>query len=404
VKELADILRRDRELRSANIDSALATVVRVQGSSYRRPGARMLISSDGQITGGVSGGCLERDVVLRAGAVMSTGQPALVRYDTTIDTGGGTGYSLGCGGTIDVLIESLRSPSGIQLLQWLQASQETRQALVTVVSKHTPRALLGQRMVVLESGQFDGQMIDHDSSIAIAELARAAMKSGRASCLHYLMKMDLFVEVLNPPLKLFVFGAGNDAVPLVGFARSLGWVVTVVDVRSSPFDPGRSWEVDYLIRCNIREARDRVAPNASAAAVVMTHNFSHDHYLVQWLSTLNLRYLGLLGPRHRTEQLLSDLHVDGLRSPVGLDLGADNPEEVALAIVAEITAVLHGRSGVALSAREGPIHNASPQENRAVAAPDAITSVERPGSPTEVEMSAGLLAESHISVCPTAVS
>ena len=153
-----------------------------------------------------------------------------------------------------------------------------------------------------------------------------------------------------------VFGAGNDAVPLVEFAIALGWKVTVVDLRSAVVDLGRNWKVDSHIRCGIDHVRDRVQVDEACAVVVMTHNFSHDAKLIKWLSARPLQYLGLLGPRHRTEHLLGDMQVAGLRSPVGLDLGADNPQEVALAIVAEITAATHGRSGGALTTQAGPIH------------------------------------------------
>jgi xanthine/CO dehydrogenase XdhC/CoxF family maturation factor len=366
LKELADILRLDAQLRAAGVDAALASVVRVQGSSYRRPGARMLIGGDGRTTGGVSGGCLERDVMLRAGGVMESRRPLLVRYDTTLDVegGGGGGYSLGCGGAIDVLIEPLRTPAGLQLTNWLEASQTIPHAVVTVVSKNHPSAALGSRMAVLESGQIDGEIANAEATRFIASEIQPALRADQSRLVHMPSaagNVEVFVEILNPPLKLFVFGAGNDAVPLAGFARALGWRVTLVDVRSSPLDPGRHWDVDRHIRCAIGELVDRVIVDESSAAVAMTHNFAHDRRLIEWLASKNLRYLGLLGPRHRTDQLLGDFRVRDLRSPVGLDLGADNPEEVALAIVAEITAVLHGRSGLALSAHGGPIHGAENQ-------------------------------------------
>jgi xanthine/CO dehydrogenase XdhC/CoxF family maturation factor len=373
MKELSDILRSWRRCREAGVDAAVATVVRVRGSSYRRAGARMLISSDGQFTGGVSGGCLERDVVVRAGAVMNAGKPVLVRYDTTLDVEAGTGYSLGCGGAIDVLIEPLQGVDALQLLDWLEASQSRRMALVTAVSRQHPLMPLGSRRVLFEADQ----QADRDAhwkadweaergsgmSAELAKEARACLMSNRSKFLTLSTEhgpLDLFVEVLNPPLHLLMFGAGNDAMPVAAFAQALGWRVTVVDLRSGPVDLGRQWDVHRVIRCDVKDVRDRVTVEASMAAVVMTHNFSHDRQVVEWLSSQSLRYLGLLGPRHRTDALLEGLSVAGLRSPVGLDLGADQPEEVALAIVAEITAVLHGRTGVSLSAREGPIHPCSP--------------------------------------------
>jgi len=359
MKELADILRRNQQLLDAGIDAAMATVVRVRGSSYRRPGARMLISGDGQTTGGVSGGCLERDVVLRAGAVMLARQPVLVHYDTTLDFEGTGGFSLGCGGAVDILIEPLRTPAGQLLIESLEESQRNQLVLATVVSRQNLSAALGTRLAIRESGESSGAIGDPGLVQSIISEASAAFDSGMSRFGQLASAMgtvDVFVELLKPPLQLFVFGAGNDAVPLVNFAKALGWRVTVVDVRSSAIDLERKWEVDRHVRCGIGEVRDRLVLDESAAAVVMTHNAMHDLKLIEWLLEKRLKYLGLLGPRHRTEQLLGGFAMRGLRSPVGLDLGADNPEEIALAIVAEITAVMHGRPGVALSSRDGPIH------------------------------------------------
>jgi xanthine dehydrogenase accessory factor len=168
---------------------------------------------------------------------------------------------------------------------------------------------------------------------------------------------------LDPPLDLIIFGAGSDAVPLVEFGKALGWTVKVVDVRSAPMDPDRVWAADEMIRCRVDQVHEHVEISDCAAAVVMTHNFSHDSQLIRWLSNQPLRYLGLLGPRHRTEQVLAGLDADAIHSPVGLDIGADNPQEVALSIVAEITAVLRGRSGLSLRSTEGSIHVDSPQSH-----------------------------------------
>jgi xanthine dehydrogenase accessory factor len=357
MKELADILKAYQP----DVSAALATVVKVQGSAYRRPGARMLVFGDGKTVGGVSGGCLERDVIQRAGAIMLSNQPALVRYDTTLDPESGSGYSLGCGGAIDVLIEPLNTPGGVQLMSWLKSTGDCAAVIATVVSK---RSILGQRMMVGQS--VEGQIGTDAFSKTILEDARKALLAGRSFCSVYPTlsgDVEIFFELIKPPLDLLIFGAGSDAVPLVGFGKSLGWRVTVVDVRSSAMDPDRVWEADAVIRCGVDEVNSRVAISPSAAAVVMTHNFSHDSQLVQLLAKKSLRYLGLLGPRHRTAEVLGDLKVEGIHSPIGLDLGADNPQEVALAIVAEITAVLRGRSGLPLRAIDGPIHVDSPQES-----------------------------------------
>jgi xanthine dehydrogenase accessory factor len=358
MKERTDILRCVRPQFAA----ALATVVRVQGSSYRRPGARMLIQGDGQTVGGISGGCLERDVIQRAGAIMESDRPVLVRYDTSLDAEGGSGYSLGCGGAIDVLIEPLSTPAGVQVIEWLTAGQIHRQVIATVISQRHPAIALGERLMLDDLSQF-GMIGNAALSKTIAEEARKVLSIARSSIHSYSTTdgtVEVFFEMLESPLNLLIFGAGSDAVPLVQFAKGMGWRVTVVDVRSAPLDPGRVWEADAVIRCNVDQVGDHLSISESTAAVVMTHHFNHDSKLIRWLSPQNLRYLGLLGPRHRTEQVLSGFAVDSLHSPVGLDIGADNPQEVALAIVAEITAVLRGRSGRSLCTTEGPIHVGNP--------------------------------------------
>ena len=167
--------------------------------------------------------------------------------------------------------------------------------------------------------------------------------------------------MVKPPTELLIFGAGNDAVPLVGFAQALGWKVTVVDLGSSPPDLGRTWTPDGLIRCDADQVEQHVSFGIETAAVIMTHNFGHDRQLIRWLSAKPLRYLGMLGPRHRTDQLLGDLQPKSLHAPVGLDIGAESPEEVALSIVAEINAVLRGRNGGPISQRDGPIHVRAPK-------------------------------------------
>ncbi len=326
MKELSDILSAVEQF-GPDVAAALATVVRVEGSSYRRPGARMLISADGRIVGGVSGGCLERDVVQRAGAVMASGKAIVVRYDTTPDFDTGAGYSLGCGGTIDVLVEPLGNDAGLKLLSMLKAfSTQSSGAISTVVAPRNHPKLGSHR-------ECDPDAITPGNT---------AIRSERTPD----GTVELFVEHIRPPLHLLIFGAGNDAVPLAGLGKSMGWRVTVVDVRSTMLNLNQQWSVDAFVRCGIDEVPGKVSIGDFTAAVVMTHNFGHDRQLMDWLASESLAFLGLLGAKHRTNELLSRLRTPPplLHAPVGLDIGAANPEEVALSIVAEITAVIRGRS------------------------------------------------------------
>jgi xanthine/CO dehydrogenase XdhC/CoxF family maturation factor len=362
MKELADILLALDQLERGAV-AALATVVRVQGSAYRSPGAKMLIGGDGRTTGGVSGGCLERDVAQRAGGVVMSGLPVLVQYDTSQDSDDGlskgSGQSLGCGGTIQILIEPLNTPAGADLFRWLAGSRQSRRVIATVISKRDPAIPLGSRLMLAASGEPSGSFGAGDLAQAILAKCRSVLAADRPANERFVTSLgdlEVFFDLLQPPLELIIFGAGNDAMPLARFGRELGWRVTVVDMGSSPPNPQRVWTADQVIRCHVDEVFRQLRIGTNSAAVVMTHNHGHDGKLLHWLAERPLRYLGMLGPRHRTDQLLGELRPPVLRAPVGLDIGAETPEEVALAIVAEITAVLRGGSGGPLSAREGPIH------------------------------------------------
>jgi xanthine dehydrogenase accessory factor len=357
MKEISDILSAWRECRQRGESCALATVVRLDGSGYRRPGARMLILGDGQTIGSISGGCLERDVVYRAGAVAAGGEPVLVRYDAMSEEEAGPGASLGCGGTIDILIERA-DDACLAKLDWLWSSRR-HGAIVTVIARKNIAVAVGRRAALEETGQV--QFDEDEISPLLLEEARAAMDLRQSRQVRTTIAdgwMDLFVEYIQPPLELLIFGAG-DAVPLAELGRSLGWRVTMIDLRRS------LGELENL----------QIPPEG--AAVVMNHNWKNDLAVLRRLGTVNLKYLGVLGPRRRTLRLLSRLgdaapSAEQMRFPVGLDIGAETPHEVALAIVAEITCVLRGGTGAALHDKAGPIH-AAPQEESPITCPTAAS-------------------------------
>jgi xanthine dehydrogenase accessory factor len=365
MKELRDILAAYETARKQGRDCALATVVRVEGSAYRRPGARMLILGDGTIVGGVSGGCLERDVILRAGAVMDSHRPVIVRYDTSLESGDGAGVSLGCGGSIDVLIESLATPAGTLLMESLDKSQNQRHslALATLIGPREASGS-GQRLIAEEDGALRGNIPSVHFPFLSQELSNvlAAKKSAIRRFVTAIGPAELFFEFIAPPLELMIFGAGPDSAPLLNLAQGLGWRSTLVDVRSAAATIGPKAVPDAVLRCSLDALR--VPIPSHAAAVVMTHNYAHDRAILRTILESPPAYVGVLGPAHRTERLLDDLALQGLalcdarwlHYPVGLDLGAESPEEIALAIVAEITAVLNGRAGGPLKERPGPIH------------------------------------------------
>ena len=331
MKELQKIV--DRLSRFSADSAVLATLVTVEGSSYRRPGARLLLTPDGTRIGSISGGCLEEDVLARARRVAATGQPELARYDTTTENDLVWGVGLGCHGVVLVFLEKLPPQPA-----WTHALAENirghRPTALAVVWRSADRALLGTRLEseLPPSGRIDGVFLDH----------------------------------IAPPVPLVIFGAGDDAQPLVRFAKDLGWRVTVADPRPDFATSARFPGADVLVAAPARELVARVAPPPDAVAVVMTHHYVHDVPLLRDLLAGSFPYVGLLGPRQRAERILSDLERDGLHlsaanrdrlhAPVGLDLGADTPEEVALSIIAEMRAALAARDGSPLRERLAPIH------------------------------------------------
>ena len=316
----------------ANLPGVLATLVSVEGSSYRRPGARLLLKADGSRTGSVSGGCLEEDVLARAAKILRSGQPETVVYDTTAENDLVWGVGLGCHGVVRVLLERIATPPS-----WAQALAKNltlrRPTELSVLFSQEDVTTMGTRLAA------PGDCGDPER---------------------------LFADRIEPPTALVIFGAGDDAQPLARLAKELGWTVTVADPRAAYANPQRFPGVDRVIAGPVERLVTDIAMDRATAVAVMTHHYMHDLPLLKVLITRNLAYLGLLGPRKRADKILADLAADGagvapehrarLRAPIGLDLGADGPEQVALSIVAEIQAELAGRDARPLRLRERPIH------------------------------------------------
>jgi xanthine dehydrogenase accessory factor len=368
MSEMADILAAWTQAIAAGQSAAMATVVRLDGSGYRRPGARMLILGDGRTVGSVSGGCIDRDLVYRAGAVISSGQPILVRYDAVSEEEAGPGASLGCGGEVHILIEPA-NPRCLEALKRLRISRN-RGVIVTVIEKQNALLPLGWWGTIDEAGDSEGDEI-------LVE-ARAALEAGQSRHIRHATAegwADLFLEVIVPPLELLIFGAGADVVPLATLARGLGWRVSIVDMRSSPASVERVFDADAILRTTVAEL-DRLDIPSGCAAIVMNHNWNNDLAVLRRLASASARYIGVLGPRRRTERMLSRLGksapaAEQLHYPVGLDIGAETPREIALSIVAEITSILRGGGGGALRDKSGPIHAANEVESLTPTCPNA---------------------------------
>lgn len=351
---------------------ALATVVRVQGSAYRRPGARMFVTETKQRTGVLSGGCLEGDVAERALRVIETGEPIVVTYDTTSDDDIVWGLGIGCRGVVQVLIEpasDFRCAGLVQLLADCEQSAQ-RGALATVI-RSEGQAELGARALLYPDGTSRSEAGFYRMFCGpdvVGEL-RTAVRRGGSGVRRYETEhevIEVFIEVIEPQLPLVIIGAGDDALPLVTLAKNLGWHTTVVDTRSRPAIVERFNEADEVVLCRAEDVCDRVRLNDRTAVVLMTHNYLQDLEILKTLLNTPLQYLGCLGPRQRTEQMLLEISEEiaflkQLYAPAGLDIGADTPMEVAFSIVSEIKAVVAGREGGLLRLRKGPIHAPAPR-------------------------------------------
>jgi xanthine dehydrogenase accessory factor len=359
-----------------NVGAALATVVRVEGSAYRRPGARMLVTEKGRTTGVLSGGCLERDVCERAAKVIETGKPVVVGYDTTSDDDIVWGLGLGCGGIVSVLIEPASDARLDGLMRLLAECSEGRRrvALATVIHREgETEVMVGARVLGYPDGtKVPGPLFSGADIFPTACVLRDlddAMRSGVSTIKRYESgggSVEAFIEVIEPPVPLVIFGDGDDALPVIALARNLGWHTTVVDTRARPLSAGRFAAADAVVLCRPEEACERVLFTERTAVVLMTHNYLHDLELLRALLNKRVRYVGCVGPRRRAERLLSELaggdaaqavqYPGQLYAPAGLDIGAETPAEIAFSIVAEIRAVLAGREGGLLRNRKGAIH------------------------------------------------
>ncbi len=370
MKELELIGREVEKLRAAGKGAVLATVVSIEGSSYRLPGARMLIADATWKAGSVSGGCLESDVVLRAREVLDKKEAAVVTYDTTSDEDIVFGVGLGCRGIIKVLIEPVTpqrvEPDLVTFIMRCIVHRQTGVAATVIGVEGRVDAKPGQRLVRSADGALSSNIADGALNAAIeAHVASAAASHTTAFDLAE-GTAQVFIEIVRPPIPFIVFGAGHDAIPAARLAKELGWHVTVSDHRAAYATWERFPFADEVLVASPNEIIGRIGLTHETVALVMTHSYLRDLELLKILLPSAARYVGLLGPRRRADELLAELERQSVRitpeqrrrfyAPVGLDLGAEGPEGVALSILAEIQAVIAHREPGHLRARKGAIH------------------------------------------------
>ena len=372
MRELTEILDAIDRFAAAGEPMALATIVGVRGSTYRRQGARLLLTRSQQMVGNISGGCLEGDVMVVADEVMTSGQARLVTYDLTADDDVVWGLGLGCNGAVDIFVEPVDPSAEIFILYRKAIAEEQALAVVTVLSGAAPAGpgpFAQPRLAMWADGARIGTLGDATMDDRAARAGTAAIQEGASRILSLLGSagaVQAFVEVLRPPIRLVVCGAGHDAVPVVQLAAQMGWRVVVVDSRERFLTRDRFPAARQFIKADPTSAADRVPMDDRTYVVIMTHNYLHDRDLLRGFLRTGAGYLGMLGPRIRTEKILDELRRDGVTvsdrdhgrifGPLGLDIGGETPEEIALAIVGEIQAVESGRRGGFLRERKGPIH------------------------------------------------
>lgn len=328
------------------VADVLVTLVRVEGSSYRRPGARLLLGAGGEHVGTISGGCLEAEVLRKADWLVREGA-VVERYSTMFDDTAEVPFGLGCGGVVDLLLEPGDTPECRAFMEALERSVAGEESTVLTWLPHQGRRLA--RAVFSASG---------DLTFSSEELSEPELAEARVGVLqgNWLESMPekIFVERIAAPQRLFVLGAGDDAKPLVSMAALLGWSVTVMDGRARLARTERFPGAERVVAVSSTFG-EVMGIQPDDAVVLMTHSYEQDRELLAAVLPLQPKYLGLLGARHRSSLLVSEVSVklgqtvaeccEHIYAPVGLDLGGDGPEAIALAVIAELQACCMGKLG-----------------------------------------------------------
>ena len=382
MKEFRSIVEAYGKLDFNARQAALATVVKVRGSSYRSPGARMLITDDGRWVGSISGGCLEGDALRKARKVILEGVPMAVTYDTREESNQNLGISLGCNGVIDVLIEPIDHNDPANPVRTFETFTQTREpvALATIFRSGNER-ITGQKLLIDASGAVQVReptaaqqaFADQELRTRITDDLLKLFETRTSETREYEWQgstVEVYLELIPPNISLIIFGGGFDARPVSQLAKSLGWEVTVTDECAAHIAPLFFPGADNLSLCNRTFIERDFDITPYTACVLMSHNYEYDRDVLRTLLKTPAPYIGILGPRKRFDRMLEEFEREGIvlsaddahriHSPIGLDIGAEAPDEIAVSIVAEIQGKFTCRSGGFLKYRQGPIHKRGP--------------------------------------------
>jgi len=371
--EIVAIIKAYKQASVAGKKTALATVVHVEGSSYRRPGARMLITEEAELTGSISGGCLEGDAFRKALHVILSGKPMLVTYDTADDDDAKFGMGLGCQGVIQVLIEPLQGERGAAIIDLLEKATVSRQKsiLLTLFSIQDKRVTqYGSCFLLTEQGEQFGEIpvlgitrLQHELKQVMAQ-----QKSSFSKYVDGVDELVVFAEFIQPPVSLVIIGAGNDVIPLVKMAEIIGWQSTVIDGRPMYASKERfPMPSCMVVHAKADHILEHVMIDNRTVFVLMSHNYNYDLAILKALLNKEVQYIGVLGPHKKMRMMMEELaeqgvllsqeQEDAIHGPVGLNIGAETAEEIAISVIAEIQAKLTSSNSRPLREKTDAIHH-----------------------------------------------
>lgn len=358
MKEINSIVAAYKNIDFNKTMAALATVVRVEGSSYRRMGARMLVLEDGSFLGGISGGCLEGDAKRRAKKTMMDLQPSIHTYDTTQDDEHQVGVGLGCNGIIDVLFTPLNGK--YDAVSALEQVTGTRKPQLLITQLREKKTISGKCFLFNGHASVKGNVPPDEMEMVALEAERTFL-SGNSEKKEFENGSAYFFEVIRPPLQVFALGGNYDVYPFARIAKELGWTINIVCNKQKA---GK----DLFAVAQVIDSKDDWTQGIDefSAIILMSHDLLTDTLNLEKVLNLKAPYIAMLGPKKRKEKILDAITEKGidisqeallkLHSPAGLDIGANTPEEIALSIAAEITGFFSGRPGNPLREKEGSIH------------------------------------------------
>jgi xanthine/CO dehydrogenase XdhC/CoxF family maturation factor len=375
MKETAEIVKAYQLARDLGKRAALVTVVQVEGSSYRRPGARMLVTEDGQLTGAISGGCLEGDALRKALLAISEQKNKIVSYDTTDEDDAKFGVQLGCNGIVHILFEPIIEENANHPIILLSKTVAERKnaVIVTLFSLDNPKGLQPGTCLLYRDNE---EITNNNLLPALHELLTIEAVNvccyKQSNTRQYIIgdkEFTAFFSFIKPVVRLIIAGAGNDAMPLAAIADLMGWQTIIADGRPDHATRQRFPSCKKVLVAKPKQLIEQVIIDEQSVFVLMTHNYNYDLELLKLLIDADIQYIGILGPKKKLKRMFDELHgqgidlneaqLDKIYGPVGLNIGAETAEEIALSIASEIKAVLSARNGQSLKLEANPIHERS---------------------------------------------